>query len=103
MGPSVADPRSGEIIESHIFWYHNVMSLLHDWDLVQCGAVDPPARKPELDDELMGNLIRSVSSHEVGHAHGLLQNFGAIPPVPVEKLPDKAWVDPHRHTPSLTH
>ncbi|HWK02753.1 MAG TPA: zinc-dependent metalloprotease [Puia sp.] len=101
MGPSVADPRSGEIIESHIFWYHNVMSLLHDWYLVQCGAVDPRARKPQLDDELMGNLIRFVSSHEVGHALGLLHNFGSSSTVPVEKLRDKAWVEAHGHTPSI--
>jgi Met-zincin/Domain of unknown function (DUF5117)/Domain of unknown function (DUF5118) len=101
MGPSVADPRSGEIIESHIFWYHNVMSLLHKWYLVQCGATDPRVRKPELDDELMGNLIRFVSSHEVGHALGLLHNFGSSSTVPVEKLRDKAWVEAHGHTPSI--
>lgn len=101
MGPSVADPRSGEIIESHIFWYHNVMSLLHKWYLVQCGATDPRARKPELDDSLMGNLIRFVSSHEVGHTLGLLHNFGSSSTVPVEKLRDKAWVEAHGHTPSI--
>jgi uncharacterized protein DUF4953/uncharacterized protein DUF5117/uncharacterized protein DUF5118 len=101
MGPSVSDPRSGEIIESHIFWYHNVMSLLHKWYLVQCGTTDPGARKPELDDELMGNLIRFVSSHEIGHALGLLHNFGSSSTVPVEKLRDKAWVEAHGHTPSI--
>ncbi len=101
MGPSVADPRSGEIIESHIFWYHNVMSILHDWYLVQCGAVDPRARKPQLDDDLMGSLIRFVSSHEVGHTLGLLHNFGSSSTVPVEKLRDKAWVEAHGHTPSI--
>ena len=101
MGPSVADPRSGEIIESHIFWYHNVMSLLHKWYLVQCGATDPRARTPELDDSLMGTLIRFVSSHEVGHALGLLHNFGSSSTVPVEKLRDKAWVEAHGHTPSI--
>ncbi|HXB09037.1 MAG TPA: zinc-dependent metalloprotease [Puia sp.] len=101
MGPSVADPRSGEIIESHIFWYHNVMSLLHKWYLVQCGATDPRARKPELDDSLMGTLIRFVSSHEVGHALGLMHNFGSSSTVPVEKLRDKAWVEAHGHTPSI--
>ncbi|HXO73770.1 MAG TPA: zinc-dependent metalloprotease, partial [Puia sp.] len=101
MGPSVSDPRSGEIIESHIFWYHNVMSLLHKWYLVQCGATDPRARTPELDDSLMGTLIRFVSSHEVGHALGLMHNFGSSSTVPVEKLRDKAWVEAHGHTPSI--
>lgn len=101
MGPSVADPRSGEIIESHIFWYHNVMSLLHEWYMMQCAAVDPRARKLEFDDELMGSLIRFVSSHEIGHALGLLHNFGSSSTVPVEKLRDKAWVEAHGHTPSI--
>lgn len=101
MGPSTADPRSGEIIESHIFWYHNVMSLLQKWYMMQAGAVDPRARKAEFDDELMGNLIRFVSSHEVGHTLGLLHNFGSSSTVPVEKLRDKAWVEAHGHTPSI--
>lgn len=101
MGPSVADPRSGEIIESHIFWYHNVMSLLQNWYRVQTGAVDPRAGKAILDDDLMGNLIRFVSSHEVGHTLGLLHNFGSSSTVPVEKLRDKAWVEAHGHTPSI--
>jgi hypothetical protein len=101
MGPSVADPRSGEIIESHIFWYHNVMSLLHNWYMMQCGAVDPRARKMEFDDSLMGTLIRFVSSHEVGHTLGLLHNFGSSSTVPVEKLRDKAWVEANGHTPSI--
>ncbi|WPQ65265.1 zinc-dependent metalloprotease [Chitinophaga sancti] len=101
MGPSVSDPRSGEIIESHIFWYHNVMSLLQRWYMAQCGAVDPRALNNELPDSLMGQLIRFVSSHEVGHTLGLLHNFGSSSTVPVEKLRDKAWVEAHGHTPSI--
>lgn len=101
MGPSIADPRSGEIIESHIFWYHNVMSMLDQWYRIQAGAIDPRARKPELDDKLMGSLIRFVSSHEVGHALGLLHNFGSSSTVPVENLRKKEWVEAHGHTPSI--
>ncbi|UII26391.1 zinc-dependent metalloprotease [Fulvivirga maritima] len=101
MGPSISDPRSGEIIESHIFWYHNVTKVLHDWYMVQCGAIDPEARKLEFDDELMGELIRFVSSHEVGHTLGLLHNFGASSRTPVEKLRDKEWVEEHGHTTSI--
>lgn len=100
-GPSIADPRSGEIMESHINWYHNVMQLIHDWYMVQTAAVDPRARKMEFDDELMGQLIRFVSSHEVGHTLGLRHNFGSSSTVPVEKLRDKAWVEAHGHTPSI--
>jgi hypothetical protein len=100
-GPHVHDPRSGEIIESHINWYHNVMQLLHDWYFVQAAAIDPRARKVEFDDELMGQLIRFVSSHEVGHTLGLRHNFGSSATVPVEKLRDKAWVEANGHTPSI--
>lgn len=100
-GPNVSDPRSGEILESHIGWYHNVMTLVHNWYLIQCAAVDPRARKNKFDDELMGQLIRFVSSHEVGHTLGLRHNMGASSTVPVEKLRDKAWVEAHGHTPSI--
>ena len=100
-GPSISDPRSGEIMESHINWYHNVMSLLRDWYFVQAAAVDPAARKMKLDDELMGQLIRFVSAHEVGHTLGLRHNFGSSSSVPVENLRNKTWVETHGHTPSI--
>ena len=100
-GPNVHDPRTGEIIESHIGWYHNVMKLVHDWYMVQAGAVDPRARKQEFDEELMGQLIRFVSSHEVGHTLGLRHNMGASAATPVEKLRDKKWVEAHGHTSSI--
>lgn len=100
-GPHVHDPRSGEILESHINWYHNVMSLLRNWYLIQASPSDPRARKAHFDDELMGDLIRFVSSHEVGHTLGLPHNMGASSATPVEKLRDKAWVEEHGHTSSI--
>ncbi|HEX7903537.1 MAG TPA: zinc-dependent metalloprotease [Chitinophagaceae bacterium] len=100
-GPSISDPRSGEIMESHINWYHNVMELLRNWYFVQTAAVDSRARKMVFDDELMGQLIRFVSSHEVGHTLGLRHNYGSSSTVPVEKLRDKAWVEANGHTPSI--
>ena len=100
-GPNVHDPRSGEIIESHIGWYHNVMSLVHDWYFVQTAATDADARKMKFDDDLMGNLIRFVSSHEVGHTIGLRHNMGSSSKTPVEKLRDKNWVEANGHTASI--
>lgn len=100
-GPNVNDPRSGEIIESHIGWYHNVMRLLRNWYLIQTAACDPRARKKNFDDELMGQLIRFVSSHEVGHTLGLRHNMGSSSATPVEKLRDKAWVAQNGHTSSI--
>ncbi|KAA2243610.1 zinc-dependent metalloprotease [Chitinophaga agrisoli] len=101
MGPSVKDPRSGEILETHINWYHNVMDLLHKWYFVQAGAVDPRAHQLQLDDALMGQLIRFVSSHEIGHTLGLRHNFGSSSTVPVDSLRNKQWVEAHGHTPSI--
>lgn len=100
-GPSISDPRTGEIMESHINWYHNVMKLLRDWYFIQTAAVDKEARKMTFSDELMGQLIRFVSSHEVGHTLGLRHNYGSSSTVPVEKLRDKAWVEANGHTPSI--
>jgi hypothetical protein len=100
-GPHVHDPRSGEIMETHINWYHNIMSLLRNWYMIQTGAVDPRARKMQFDDELMGQLIRFVSSHEVGHTLGLRHNFGSSSTVPVEKLRDKEYLEKYGHTPSI--
>ena len=100
-GPQIHDPRSGEILESHIGWYHNVMKLVHDWYMVQTAAVDPKARKMKFDDELMGQLIRFVSSHEVGHTLGLRHNMGSSSKTPVENLRNKAWVEANGHTASI--
>ena len=100
-GPHVHDPRSGEILESHVDWYHNVMTLLRNWYLIQASPSDPRARKARFDDSLMGDLIRFVSSHEVGHTLGLPHNMGASAATPVEKLRDKAWVEANGHTSSI--
>ncbi len=100
-GPNVHDPRTGEILESHIGWYHNVMSLLRDWYLVQTAAVDPRARNKKFDDKLMGELIRFVSSHEVGHTLGLRHNMGASNATPVEMLRNKEFIEKNGHTSSI--
>ncbi|AWK05719.1 zinc-dependent metalloprotease [Flavobacterium crocinum] len=100
-GPRISDPRSGEIIESHVGWYHNVMKLVQRWYMIQAGPLDARARKMHLDDELMGQLIRFVSSHEIGHTIGLRHNMGASSTTPVEKLRDKKWVEANGHTVSI--
>ncbi|EHQ26003.1 zinc-dependent metalloprotease [Mucilaginibacter paludis] len=100
-GPTIIDPRSGEIMESHVSWYHNVMTLLHNWYMLQAGMVDTAAQKPEFSTELMGQLIRFVSSHEIGHTLGLKHNFGSSSTVPVDSLRNKKWVELHGHTPSI--
>lgn len=91
MGPSVTDPRSGEIIEADVVWWHNVMSLLHSWIQVQTAPIDPKARMNTLDEEHMAGAIRFVSSHEVGHTFGLKHNMGASAAFPVDSLRSKTF------------
>jgi hypothetical protein len=85
-GPHVHDPRTGEILESDIQWYHNVMNLLRNWFFVQTAAVNPDARGVEFDEELMGELVRFVSAHEVGHTLGLQHNMQSSAYYPVDSL-----------------
>lgn len=85
-GPHVNDPRTGQILESDIQWYHNVMSLLRDWFFIQTAAVNPDARQVEFSDEVMGELVRFVSSHEVGHTIGLQHNMQSSSAYSVEDL-----------------
>jgi hypothetical protein len=100
-GPIVTDPRSGEILETHINWYHNLMSILRQWYMIQCGPNDIRGQRMRFDEELMGSLIRAVATHEVGHSLGLTHNFGSSSSVPVEKLRDREWLEVHGHTPSI--
>ena len=100
-GPHVHDPRSGEILESDIGWYHNVMNLLRNWYFVQTAAVNPEARGRNFDTEVMGQLIRFVAAHEVGHTIGLPHNFGSSAAVPVDSLRSPSYTATHGTAPSI--
>ena len=100
-GPHVSDPRSGEIIESDINWYHNVMKLLRNWYFIQTSAVDPNARGIEFKDELMGELIRFVAAHEVGHTIGLPHNWGSSSAFPVDSLRSATFTKKYGTAPSV--
>lgn len=100
-GPHVSDPRSGEILESDINWYHNVMSLLQGWFFVQTAAINPEAQSAGFKDEVMGELIKFVSSHEVGHTLGLPHNMGSSASYPVDSLRSAAFTKKHGTAPSI--
>ncbi|NHE56927.1 zinc-dependent metalloprotease [Cyclobacterium plantarum] len=100
-GPHVSDPRSGEIIESDIGWYHNVMNLLRNWFFVQTAAINPEARGTEFKDEVMGRLIRFVSAHEVGHTLGLPHNFASSFAYPVDSLRSATFTAEYGTAPSI--
>jgi hypothetical protein len=100
-GPHVSDPRSGEILESDINWYHNVMTLLHNWFFIQTAAINPDARGNNFKTETMGRLIRFVSSHELGHTLGLPHNMGSSVAYPVDSLRSASFTSKYGTAPSI--
>ncbi|MEC7877061.1 MAG: zinc-dependent metalloprotease, partial [Bacteroidota bacterium] len=100
-GGQVADPRSGEILQFDVNWYHNVLKLLRDWWIVQTGAVNPDARSIELKNEVMGEGVRFVAAHEVGHAIGLPHNMGSSSAYPVDSLRSKTFTKKFGTAPSI--
>jgi len=100
-GPHVSDPRTGEILESDIQYYHNVMNLQRDWYFLQVGPLDARAKKLPLPDDLMGRLVEYVVAHEVGHTLGFQHNMKASATYPVDKVRDPQWLHTMSHTPTL--
>ena len=100
-GPHVHDPRTGQILESDIGWYHNVMNLLRNWFFVQTAAVNPDARAPQFRNEVMGELVRFVSAHEVGHTLGLPHNWISSTAYPVDSLRSPTFTATHGTAPSI--
>ena len=101
VGPNIHDPRSGEILNAPILFYHNIMNLQRSWYFLQAGPLDPRAQKLPLPDDLMGRLLEFVVAHEVGHTLGFQHNMKASSMYPQEKVRDAAWVHEKGHSPSI--
>ena len=86
VGPSVSDPRTGEILESDIIWYHNHLRSYRNRYLIETGAANPKARTLDTPEEEIGEMMRRVISHEIGHALGLPHNMKASSAYPVDSL-----------------
>lgn len=100
-GPSVTDPRSGEILEADIEIHHNILNLVRNWYFVQASPLDPRAQSLPLPEDLMGRLLTFVVTHEVGHTLGLLHNQKASSTYPLANLRDPEWLARMGHTPTI--
>lgn len=100
-GPHMADPRSGEILCSHIGIFHNVMVMVQQWYFCQAAASDPRVRQYPMPENIVGDVMRFVVAHEVGHTLGLRHNLGASSAYPVEKLRDRDYVKKYGHSASI--
>lgn len=100
-GPSTADPRTGEIIESDIIWYHNHLRSYRNWYLIQTGAANPRARTLNTPAEDIGEMMRAVIAHEIGHALGLPHNMKASSAYPVESLRNPEFAEEYGVAPTI--
>ncbi|MDO5035747.1 MAG: zinc-dependent metalloprotease [Porphyromonas sp.] len=101
MGPSVYDPRSGEIFQADIIWWHNVLTVLKNWVILQTGAQNPDAATLQLPDDIVGDAMRFVACHEVGHSLGLRHNMIASNAYSIDQLRDPEFTSKHGTSPSI--
>lgn len=101
MGPSWVDPRSGEILNASVYLYHNVVKLISNWLFVQTSQADKDVRTVNIPDAVIGDALRYVLSHEIGHCLGFMHNMGASSSFPVDSLRSPEFTQKYGTTPSI--
>jgi len=101
MGPSWADPRTGEILSASVYLYHGVIDLLSDWLFIQTSVADKRVRTVNIPDEIVGEGLSYIIAHEVGHCLGLMHNMGASFAFPVDSLRSPSFTQKYGTTPSI--
>jgi hypothetical protein len=81
------------VISSHATFWYSVLNDLENWYFAQVAPLDSRAKRLPLPDEVMGQLVRYVVSHEVGHALGLRHNFKAHSAYSVAQLRSQQWTE----------
>ncbi|MEI3553410.1 MAG: zinc-dependent metalloprotease [Alistipes senegalensis] len=101
MGPSWTDPRSGEIVSASVYLYHDVIELINNWLFIQTSPADPRVRQRQIPQEIIGDALRYVLSHEIGHCLGFMHNMGASSVIPVDSLRSPLFTRETGTTPSI--
>lgn len=101
MGPSWADPRTGEIINASVVIHNDITKLLNSWRFIQTAQIDPRVRAQKMPDDIIKESIACVAAHEVGHCLGLMHNMAATNAYPVDSLRSATFTKKYGITPSI--
>lgn len=93
MGPNIHDPRSGEVISAHVIFWHDLLKFVEQLYFIQAGAADKRVTTLPLSDEVLGELLRSIATHEIGHTLGLRHNHRAATAYSVQDLRNPAFAN----------
>jgi hypothetical protein len=100
-GSHWVDPRSGEIIQGEILWWHSVLDKLRSWIFVQTAAADKEVRGKEVPEATLGTAIRYATAHEMGHVLGFEHNMRGSYAYPTDSLRSPSFTQRYGTTASI--